>query len=369
MHRLYVDLKDFINQRFPNGINFLPDERIVFIHNDLDFYINDSVPGFTLYNLQLILRELDIPNFFCAVVSNMPNYTKYTKMVRDLLCDDVPLRGISSFYGADVINLSTSINQNVSTNVDQIAFPFVSLSRVGRFNRTFFTAKLFEKNLQTQGLVSYHNIPGKQDISADEANNQYATASELVSPFLYAQPFNRCNTEIKLHNERNRFLVKQFQEQVKTYQNFKDQNDINNKHTSMSFHNSVIQQALVFVGLETAVVYPEPYLSSISFKGIAEKRPFIISGAPGVLSYLRDLGFKTFDRWWDEKYDSEPNFEDRTDLIINILDQLSKCSRTQLQTMCAEMSSILEHNFYHLTNTFITQEKEKIDLALGQQFM
>ena len=125
----------------------------------------------------------------------------------------------------------------------------------------------------------------------------------------------------------------------------------------------------MYVGLETVAIYPAPFLSLISFKGIATKRPFIILGAPGTIKYLQDLGFRTFNQWWDESYDSELNFETRTSMIISLVEQISHYPPHRLQEICAEMSDILEYNYQHLTSTFIAQEQEKIDLILNQQFI
>ena len=66
MHTLYYELETFLKNYFGDSpIKFNDNERIVFNQPDLDFYISNEFPGFSLYNLQLILRELDIPNYFC----------------------------------------------------------------------------------------------------------------------------------------------------------------------------------------------------------------------------------------------------------------------------------------------------------------
>ena len=366
MFKLYLELKDFVDSRFFGDINFRPHERIVFIHRDLDFFISNNYPGFTLYNLQLILKKLNISNFFCAVISNIPDYQHHTDMVGKILNPtDVPLRGISSLLF--ITRFFNSVASETKLNTNQITHPFISLSRLSRFHRTFFTAKLFENNLQTSGLVSYHNIPDSADhhrIDITRTNHP-----SLDFSFLYAVPFRRENSELILTQQQNQQLVENFQSTVPSYINFTDDNNISSKTTSIYFQNSVIQNALVFVGLETSVVYPFPFASTISFKGIADKRPFIIFGAPGILKYLHDLGFKTFDRWWDESYDLESDVETRADMIIKILNQLSTYSQSYLQKLCLEMSEILEYNYQHLLGTFVLQEKEKISNGLAKQFI
>ena len=43
--------------------------RFVFLHYDTDYYITQDFPGITLINLQKILESIDIPNYFCLILS------------------------------------------------------------------------------------------------------------------------------------------------------------------------------------------------------------------------------------------------------------------------------------------------------------
>jgi hypothetical protein len=371
MHRLYLDLAEYISTRFPSGIiDFRSNERIVFLNDDLDFYINDNYPGFSLYNIQLILAHLDIPNFFCAVISNTPNYKFYTNMVRDILRpDDVPLRGITSLSACIGRMVKKSLD-HIDLNQDQIEYPFISLSRATRVHRTFFMAKLFEHNLQNKGLVSYHNIKVQEELGNFEMSPLSTKILDTPFSFLYTKPFTQYNTsDMRLTNQHNKNLFVSFDDTVKKYRNFQDSTDIKNKITAGHLHSAPTQQSLVYVGLESAAVYPAPFLSLISFKGIATKRPFIILGVPNTIKYLQDLGFKTFNNWWDESYDLEPDLETRADMIISLIDQISNYSVSQLRKICVDMSEVLQYNHQHLASTFIGQEQEKIDQILNQQFI
>ena len=44
--------------------------------------------------------------------------------------------------------------------------------------------------------------------------------------------------------------------------------------------------------------------------------PFVMVNGHGSISKLKELGFKTFDKWWDESYDDEPNETDRLNKIL-----------------------------------------------------
>jgi hypothetical protein len=365
MDLLYNDLKQLLAEKFPSGtIDFASDERLLFYHQDLDYFVNDQFPGFTLYNLQLILRELDIPNFFCAVISNMPDYIKYTSLVRDTLRpDDLPIRAASII---DVDNVVLHMSDYIPISVNSIDQPFIVMSRLARFHRTFFMSKLFKNGLQNQGLVAYHNISADKDCY--EIKNANLSSGPLNRPsFLTTIPFTRSNNETMLYQASNRQLVQDFQRDVFTYVNFNEDHNINDKSLSMHLQNNTLCRALVYVALETVVQYPKVFVSNISFKGIANKRPFVIFGVPGTLSYLKSLGFKTFDSWWDESYDQELNIEKRTDMIIQLLNTLTQYTIPQLSQMCSDMNSILDHNYNLLKNQIGLRHQQHLNDILTRR--
>jgi hypothetical protein len=373
MNRLYNELKQFLGKKFPDGkINFRINERILFYHDDLDYFVNDDYPGFTLYNLQLILKELDIPNFFCAIITNIPNYQRYTNLVRNILRPgDCPIRAITQYMDTPAASL---LPENFELDTASITHPFIFQSRVSRYHRTFFAAKLFEKKLQNKGLISYHNI----DVNNDRNNNPKMSANSqadiLRNPghlnFLSTIPFIRYNCENLLRGPANSKLTENFNKSFPSYVNFIDRNcNIKTKLNAMQYQNSSIQKAFLYVAPETTVVYPEPFLTGISFKSIAEKRPFVLFAVPGTIEYLKSLGFKTFNDWWDESYDKEKNVEVRADHIVNIIERLSDLSILQLQCLCDEMSEILDYNYQHLTTTYLQHELDNAAEILSKNII
>jgi hypothetical protein len=365
---LYRDLKNFVDEKFPDGIKFEDQDRLLFIHQDFDFFVHDDFPGFTLYNLQLILRELDIPNFFCAIVSNMPNYQRYTNIVCKILRnDDVPIRAVSSIYPT-IVNESTVFPSDQNSQ-NQIQYPFICLNRLSRFSRTFFVAKLFEKNLQEKGLISYHNIAPESEWRPRKFSAQDLNFDGCSCTFLSTMPFSRNNNENVLFKQHNLDLVKTFSKKITHYVNFDETADISNKKKSMLYQDLTLNPALIYVGTESTCNYPEAYVSEKSFKGICFKRPFIMLGSAGILKYLQELGFKTFSQWWDESYDQEKDLETKVDMIVAVLEKICELSPTQLQNMYQSMHEVLEHNYRHFTQTIVTQEKEKINQIVSQTFV
>lgn len=72
--------------------------------------------------------------------------------------------------------------------------------------------------------------------------------------------------------------------------------------------------------------------------------PFIMITAPKYLVELKKLGFKTFDRWWDESYDDEINKNLREKKIENLILEISSWSVEKCQQVYNEMLPTLIHN-------------------------
>jgi hypothetical protein len=63
------------------------------------------------------------------------------------------------------------------------------------------------------------------------------------------------------------------------------------------------------------------------------------------LSYFKEYGFKTFNKWWDESYDECQDPMQRIEMVTNIVEEICRKSDEELEKMLIEMEEILEHNF------------------------
>jgi hypothetical protein len=90
------------------------------------------------------------------------------------------------------------------------------------------------------------------------------------------------------------------------------------------------------------------FLSEKTYKPIYLCQPFIVFGNPHSLKKLKELGYKTFDKWWDESYDNEIDINKRFDKIVNILEQISEWDIDKCFEIKKEMQDILIHNYKHM---------------------
>jgi len=74
------------------------------------------------------------------------------------------------------------------------------------------------------------------------------------------------------------------------------------------------------------------------------------------LEIMKKRGFKTFDKWWDESYDDEPNSWKRLQMVMDVVYDLSKIGNNEWMKMLWDMEEILQHNTDLINNYSIEKE-------------
>ena len=99
------------------------------------------------------------------------------------------------------------------------------------------------------------------------------------------------------------------------------------------------------------------FFTEKTLKPIYTCQPFIIVGNPYTLKKLRDYGFQTFSRWWDESYDEETDEGLRIEKIFKVMRDISTWDKDKCRETLVEMNETLKHNFRIL---FTTTELKKL---------
>jgi hypothetical protein len=86
------------------------------------------------------------------------------------------------------------------------------------------------------------------------------------------------------------------------------------------------------------------YIDEKIWRPMLMRTPFVVHGPRNFLPRLRALGFRTFDSWWDEGYSEDPP-DYQLKEIVRLMQQLAEKSVTELDSMYADMQSVLEHNY------------------------
>jgi hypothetical protein len=112
------------------------------------------------------------------------------------------------------------------------------------------------------------------------------------------------------------------------------------------------QNILIDIISEPNVLGRTFFLTEKVVRCLILKKPFIIMGPQNSGIYLRQMGFQTFGKFWDEDYDGYAG-KDRYLRILKLIDQLAKQDTVSLYQ---QMQSVLEHNYQMLINQTFTQD-------------
>jgi hypothetical protein len=190
---------------------------------------------------------------------------------------------------------------------------FLSYNRRWDWHRLLFVCELLKNNIMDRGLVSFY---GKTTWT-DKLN------SELIEPrFDLKEAATIIDSMIPMELD------------IDLLKNNPVSEIIRDHHASTFL--SVTNETLWRSG---TIFYSEK-----TFKPILAGQPFMIIGTQDMMKQLRNQGYQTFDKWWSEDYDSEPDIEIRVKMVIEELLKLSRLSLEELKNMRKEMMPVLKHN-------------------------
>lgn len=98
--------------------------------------------------------------------------------------------------------------------------------------------------------------------------------------------------------------------------------------------------------------YVDPnFFSEKIFRAIHLKHPFVLVAFPGALQKLKELGYKTFDPYINETYDTEYDDNKRIDIILNEVERLCNLNDNQWIEWQHSVKSIVDYNYDLFFNT------------------
>ena len=86
-----------------------------------------------------------------------------------------------------------------------------------------------------------------------------------------------------------------------------------------------------------------------------------------ALKKLKEMGYQTFSRWFDESYDEEPDYEKRFEKIKEIINWVASKDLNELTDIYNRMIPIFEHNKKTL-NTIPEINKQAVIKHIPQFF-
>ena len=195
---------------------------------------------------------------------------------------------------------------------------FNVLQKRPRFHRCWFFSALKTEQFLTEGIFSMQQFDVDLPEDLDKDGRKYEYDFNFITSDLPHGPSNQEKDDLYYIRRLNNDVC------LKTFV-------------------TVVSEASFFDSDDTL------FISEKTFKPIASRHPFIIFGNRGSLKALKEMGFRTFDDFWDESYDDLPTWE-RFDAIIKLMHNINK--REDKLQMFREMEDILEHNFYTLLRMY-----------------
>lgn len=107
-----------------------------------------------------------------------------------------------------------------------------------------------------------------------------------------------------------------------------------------------------FLHVVTETVMDRIHLTEKIFKPVVLKQPFVLVGGTGCLKYLQSYGFKTFDNWWSEDYDSIIDDQERMQACADIVNWIGTKDISELEQMRNTMKDVLNYNYSWFYNGF-----------------
>ena len=123
-----------------------------------------------------------------------------------------------------------------------------------------------------------------------------------------------------------------------------DDPDLENNKAD-SFNIKAHTESFVNIVSESLISSDTVFFSEKIYKPIFAAQPFILVGNPNSLRKLKDEGYRTFDKWWDESYDSETDFHCRMDKIIKVMEEIATWDMDKCFKVTQEMMPDLIHNY------------------------
>lgn len=107
------------------------------------------------------------------------------------------------------------------------------------------------------------------------------------------------------------------------------------------------------------------FITEKTYKPIYAGHPFIIYGSPGILKYLRSIGYQTFPTLFDESYDNEQDPVERMQLIIKEVQKFKRLNSNEKLEIIKSQNNIVKHNYENLLKRWNTVMFNDLDNILG----
>lgn len=223
----------------------------------------------------------------------------------------------------------------LSTETD---YKFSSLSRNYKSWRLQLYSKLLDSSAIDEFVYSFYNIHAydKTEFSVEQMRKDLVEKNISITPKLSSWLDNCPHTLDAKDNVANKWADVTYDTILSA-----DFHLIVETHFDFSYYTKQViggpRQAPSFI---TEKVY----------KAIACGKPFLAFATPFMLQDLQSMGFKTFDDFIDESYDTEEDNDKRMELLVAEITRICNLPQQQYNTLIENCKSIAQENLNILKN-------------------
>jgi len=289
----------------------IPPERIIFVTNNLlaekqhDEYMRERIPGTKL--VKNIHKKMKIISYMYSVA-------------------DVKWKIYNHCLPSRVV-IKNEIKYKESRLKDMKHF--LKVNRTNRTERNLFMLFMNYHKLFDQSLISFPSLPGGA-AGCPQEFKKYLTI-ENIEDLKSKVPFDIDRSDETNHGPAG-FGKGKFNADL--------------PFRPIHYKNSFISIVMCAFPFE----YNDCHLHSGTYNPIYCGHPIVQFGPYQSLREIKERGFKTFDKWWDESYDDEPDGWKRLQKVMDVVLELSKLSQKELLEMYIDMKDVLQHNVDLITN-------------------
>lgn len=263
------------------------------------------------------------PKQIIFVSSNLKLEETYRKYILDNnINEKINCLGIPAFQYSDTkYFLNYDINYFYKAYNSKNNKIFSSLSRTPRFHREYATMLLTKSPIEKYGMISCNK-------------HQYLTYKTLPpnsiseKEFIAFQYWTKC---LPLVIDKSNFQ-----------DNWALDNDFVNIHNMSTFQ--IVNETEVNDWNKTSMFFSEK-----TFRACLTFLPFVIYGQPGINKYLSNIGYKTYEDWFDYSFDDEEDPINRYKLLLNSITDtvmnLKDMNESQRRDWRFKNTDVLIHNF------------------------
>jgi hypothetical protein len=212
---------------------------------------------------------------------------------------------------------------------------FLCFNKVHRQHRIDFLNYVVQNNLLDDSYFSFDREGGVGDLEQLIACGKYEGIKTILNqlPLVLNKTPERANPVDIIEDDHKYFENSYFSVITETL--FYDPTTVNAKYGH---------------SLHVVDTYLGNFLSEKTFKAIRMKHPFVMIGPPNSLAFLKSKGYKSFDLFIDESYDTIHDDIQRMQKICTEVNRLCNLPHEELVKFTEYAKDIVEHNYNVLCN-------------------